>query len=79
VADTRKLAYPSREDEKWSIDVWFPRALEAGMTRLAVIMPEDALERVAVHGRVTEIAQNGVTTAYFDTVDEAREWLLSVK
>lgn len=49
------------------------------MTRLAVIMSEDALERVAVHGRVTEIAQNGVTTAYFDTVDEAREWLLSVK
>lgn len=79
LADTRKFAYPTPEDEAWSATDWLTRALAAGLERLAVIMPEDALNRIAVHARVTEIAQAGVITAYFGTLDGARAWLASAR
>lgn len=79
LADLRKFAYPSVEDREWSINEWFPCARKAGIARLALVMPDDELERVSVYSRTIRMANDGVTTAYFATVDEAKEWLMSAK
>jgi len=63
----------------WLAGNWIPRALQAGVRKIALVMPRFYFNRVAVD-TVTqrlsgEFARNLVRIEYFDAREGARNWL----
>jgi len=67
----RALPWP---DQQWVSEQWFPKALAAGLTRLALVIPENALAMMSIEDVVSRV-RGTLDVAYFGTVAEAREWL----
>ncbi|MEP6752699.1 MAG: hypothetical protein ABI959_08125 [Candidatus Dormiibacterota bacterium] len=53
---------------------WFPRILDAGLTRLAMVLPASGLAKMNIDDLVGRVADR-LDVAYFATLDEARLWL----
>ena len=45
LADTRQLRVVPEEDLKWINEDWFPRAIAAGVRRMALVVPESVLAK----------------------------------
>ena len=54
---------------------WVPQALEAGLRRFAIVMPESELAAGHIRERLDKVPQTAMEIAYFASVEEAREWL----
>jgi hypothetical protein len=54
---------------------WLPRALAAGLKRFAVILPASGLARMNLKDILDAVPSTRLEVGYFDTVDQAREWL----
>jgi hypothetical protein len=54
---------------------WLPRALAAGLKRFAVIPPASGLARANLKDSLSAIPSTMMEIGYFDTVEQAREWL----
>jgi hypothetical protein len=67
----RALPWP---DEDWVSEQWYSKALAAGLTRLALVIPESALAMMSIDDVVSRVRGN-LEVAYFGTVPDAREWL----
>jgi hypothetical protein len=74
-ADCRALGPISIEDQAWLDRDWFPRALAAGLERLAVVLPFEAFAKTAVEDIVDRVPETHLERAYFKTVWEAGRWL----
>lgn len=74
LADLRDLGVVDQEDQSWANEDWFPRAVEAGIRRMALIMPTRTIAAMSVESIMQE-APNGLLTRYFDAPAEARAWL----
>jgi hypothetical protein len=66
------------DDQKWLIDNWIPRAGAAGRRWTAVVMPKSALGRTISENIDKRPRPNLTKVEYFQTVEEAEAWLLSV-
>ena len=53
---------------------WFARILAAGLTRLAMVLPESGLAKMNINAVVSRVADR-LEVAYFATLDDARNWL----
>jgi hypothetical protein len=71
LADSSKLGPFSKLAEQWIFQDWKPRAIAAGLKSIAYIAPKNAITRQALRSLPT----NPNLSAYFETVEEAREWL----
>jgi hypothetical protein len=73
----------SPEDTKWLKDDWFPRLLEAGGRKIAIVLPAQALVALQMNRLKREIDAEkpdpeAFLNRYFDNVEEAEAWLTSV-
>ena len=75
LADLRQIGVISQADQKWSNEDWFPRAIQAGVTRMALVIPHSALARMAVNQVMSKAEGIGLVTHHFDSTDDARKWI----
>ena len=66
-----------QSDQDWVNRDWFPRALAAGLRKLAVVIPESALAMMSIEDVLSRVRGTLLHVEYFATVAEARTWLLA--
>ena len=79
LGDAKDFVLIGADDQMWLASNWIPRALQAGVRQIALVMPRFYFNRVAVD-TVTqrlsgEFARNLVRIEYFDSREAARNWL----
>ncbi|MFP4092757.1 MAG: STAS/SEC14 domain-containing protein [Cyclobacteriaceae bacterium] len=79
MADMRKMEAIDPEDEQWSNENWFPRALQAGINRMALVPSEDIFNSISVENIMASVAGTSLITHYFQHPDEAKAWLKEAK
>ena len=79
LADLRKMEAIDPEDEQWSNENWFPRALQTGINRMALVPSEDVFNSISVENIMNSVAGTGLVTHYFKEADEAKSWLKEQK
>ena len=75
LADCRNMKTIEESDQEWLDRSWFPRMLAAGLRRMAVLMPRNALAKINVEDILGKVPGTKLEVAYFATVAEARAWL----
>ncbi len=77
LADLRKLGVVTQEDQQWSNEDWFPRAINSSLQYMAIIVPENIIAKWSVDRIMTKVEGASLLTHYFDNTDKAMEWLRS--
>ena len=77
LADTEKLGVFGKADEEWINTDWYPRILNSGLKHMAIIIPKNALARIAVNSQMSKVPGTMLEMAYFDNQETARAWLRS--
>jgi hypothetical protein len=75
LADCRNMKVIEQADQEWLDRSWFPRMLDAGLRRMAVLMPKNTVARMNVENVLGRVPGTKLEVAYFATVRAAREWL----
>jgi hypothetical protein len=75
LADLRRLGPVTLEDQKWSNEDWFPRALAAGLRCMALVSPRKVVAQMSVRTIMSKVLDRNLTTAHFDDLEQARQWL----
>jgi hypothetical protein len=76
LADMRRIKVFDEEDSRWVNDVWFPRAIEAGVRRMALSVPDSVLAQMSLKRLMKRVDEGELETAYFRTLEEAKAWLV---
>ncbi len=76
LADLRNLGTVTKEDQEWSNNDWYPRAIRDGIRDMAIIMPQSVLSTMSVKNILQKVSGVEISTQYFDEVQGAREWLM---
>ncbi|HEY1419269.1 MAG TPA: STAS/SEC14 domain-containing protein [Candidatus Dormibacteraeota bacterium] len=71
----RNLRVVKQADQDWMSDDWMPRAIAAGLRRMALVIPKSVLARMNLEQMVGKAPEGKLETAYFETLEEARAWL----
>lgn len=74
VSDNRRLEGVSAEDQLWIRDTWTELAVAAGLTRIAVVVPQRGLGKIATDQILSQVGMRAFATRTFTTVSEAMEW-----
>jgi hypothetical protein len=77
LADGRNMKAIKQSDQDWIVHEFYPRALAAGLKRIALVIPTNGLAMTTVDQLAHRLPDAKVEVAYFPTVDEARSWLNS--
>ncbi len=75
LALVREMLIIGMEDREWLLNSFLPRAIAAGFTRCAILAPRHHFNRVAIEEILRHADRSRLTTALFETEDEARRWL----
>jgi hypothetical protein len=75
LADCRRQKGLSAADQDLASENWLPRALAAGLKRFAVVVPASGLAAANLKERLGKASAKAVEIEYFETPEEAREWL----
>lgn len=75
LADMRKMGVVSPENQKWSNEDWFPRAIAAGIKKMALVVPASTLAQMSVDSIMSKVEGASLETAYFDNIEDAQAWL----
>lgn len=63
-----------QEDQAWSVQDWAPRAEDAGVEHMALVMPESVVAEMSIDS-IVEMTEDDINRELFDDVDEAKSWL----
>jgi len=74
VSDTTRLGAMHPEDQRWVATVWFERAVKAGYSHLAIIVPSDVFTQMSVEDTFSQVT-NPIPCAYFDNRETAINWI----
>jgi hypothetical protein len=77
LADMRKVKVFSEEDSRWVNETWFPAAVQAGVRRMALPVPESVLAQLSLQRLMRKVNGGELVTAYFGSVEEAKAWLVN--
>jgi len=69
----------SLSDQVWTAKEWIPRVLEHKLEKLAIVIPESFISQIAIKSIYGGLPQEGVEIAFFETVEEAREWVSGIQ
>jgi hypothetical protein len=75
LGDTRRLGSLDPADVKWVNDNWLPRAVAAGINRMAIVAPRRVVVALEVKSFMARINGREVANEYFDDIEAARAWL----
>ena len=74
ISDNRRLEGVTAQDQLWIRDTWTPMAVDYGLTRIAVVVPQRGLGRIASEQILGQVGMKAFSTRTFTTVSEAMEW-----
>jgi len=74
IADTSQMGALTDDDQAWSVADWAPRAEDAGLDHMALVMPEGIVAEMSVES-VMEMADDDIERELFDDVGDARDWV----
>jgi hypothetical protein len=82
LSDSRRMKAIPQEDQDWLLKEWVPRAGKAGLKHMAIVLPKSTLgqmtlQRLAQVGPDKRLVSND-GTSYFESVEEAKKWFLSL-
>lgn len=75
LADCRRQRVLNPADQERADREWVPRALEAGLRRFAIVLPESEIAAGHLRERLGKVPPTAMQIEYFASVAEAREWL----
>jgi hypothetical protein len=74
LADARNVKVISQPDQDWIVQEFFPRALAAGLKRIALVIANERA-MTTVDQLLVRLTAAKFEAAYFPTKDKARSWL----
>jgi len=77
LADCRRQRVLNPADQERADREWTPRAIMAGLKRFAIVLPESDMAAGHLQERLGKVPKSAMQIAYFGSVEEAREWLVS--
>jgi len=75
LGDVTDFVLIGAEDQAWLNEVWIPRAMHAGLRKVALVQPSFYFNRVAVDSVAQKMDRKRVEVGFFSTREEARDWL----
>lgn len=79
ICDSRRYTVVDPADQLWSIQDWLPRAIAAGLTTFAVVMPESVVGKLSVQNVINDKKHTpkelSLTREMFNTLEDARSWV----
>ncbi len=78
LANIRDMVLIGIEDQKWMETTFLPRAIRFGFKACAIVKPVSYFNKVAVESISFKVDKENLQIQFFDTVEEAREWLDSL-
>jgi hypothetical protein len=76
LADCLRQRVLKPADQKLGNQKWLPRALAAGLTRFAVVLPASGLAKQNIQDYLSTAPATRLEVAYFATVEQAQQWLV---
>jgi hypothetical protein len=77
LADCRLMKLIVDADQRWTNEVWLPRALAAGLHRAAVLLPQNQLAKLHIDDLAARSSMDAGRYRFFATMPEACAWLVS--
>jgi hypothetical protein len=75
LGDCRNMKVIQKSDQDWINGVWFPKAIAAGLTRMAIVLAKSGLAQMIVEDLVSRVPGTTLDVGYFATPEEAVMWL----
>jgi hypothetical protein len=75
LSDDRSNVVVDPEDIRWADENWYPRVLEAGLKRWALVLPATMVGTLQARTILNERRSRGLEAEGFDTVEAAMAWL----
>ncbi len=80
LSDARSMRILNQDDQDWIAKVWLPKAMAAGLKWEAVVMPgsqfaRNSVDQTVSKARVVKPQNLPFNIDYFETVEEAKDWL----
>jgi hypothetical protein len=75
LADLRLLKVVDMDDQEWSNMDWFPRAINGGIRYMAILVPKNIFAKMSVNAIMEKVASRDLTVHYFESIEEAEDWL----
>jgi hypothetical protein len=75
VSDNRRLAGLTTADQDWFSQTWTPKAVRAGLRRIAVVLPPQGSGRYDSEDVLGRIGNHDFVTHAFDSLPGALEWI----
>jgi len=75
IANMKLMPILPEEVAKWIAQDWIPRALEAGIQHIAMVVPEDVFTKMLFDELEKEIPLNESIAKNFLDIDTAKAWL----
>ncbi len=76
LGDVRDFVLIGGDDQTWLNDNWIPRAMAAGLKRVALTQPTFYFNRVAIENVGRRVDPQRLVVGYFADPDSARSWLV---
>ena len=71
--DAKKIQVP---DQNWTIQEWFPRAVQTSAQKIAIVLSSDIFAQIAVRNIINSVTTSGLQVAFFETEEDAKGWLI---
>ena len=75
LADCRRQRILNPADQERADREWVPRAIQVGLRRFAIVLPDSDLAAAHLRERLGKVPTDAMQISYFASVEEAREWL----
>jgi hypothetical protein len=75
ISDNRRLEGVTNLDQLWLRDSWMPQAVEAGIARIAVVVPHRGLGKVASEAIISKFGKTAFETRMFESPPDALKWV----
>ena len=75
LADLSKMEVIAQEDQRWLDEKWFPRAARKGVKYIAMVRPRKVISQMSVKRVTGKVGELEIETSYFESLEQAREWL----
>jgi hypothetical protein len=79
IADARNMLPISNDDQLWTINDWYPRAVKAGFRYQGLILSKNTFNELNVKSISSNYNEFIIVTEYFESPEVAIEWARSVR
>jgi hypothetical protein len=78
LAEIQDMVIIGGEDQVWLETQFLPRAIKSGFKAVAMVKPKSYFNKIAVETVSYKIDKEKLAISFFDTVEEAKNWLQSL-